>query len=47
MQFSRSPMTRDDGEHPIQLFAFLRFLLAEDKSLILGNGGHSWRWQKH
>jgi hypothetical protein len=46
MQFSRSSMTRDDGEQPIQLFAFLRFLLAEDNSLILGNRGHSWRWQK-
>lgn len=46
LQFSRSSMARDDGEQPIQLFAFLRFLLAEDKVLNLGNGGHSWRWQK-
>jgi len=37
MQFSRSSMTRDDGEQPIQSVAFLRILLAEDKSLSLGN----------
>jgi hypothetical protein len=46
MQLSRSSMTRDDGEHPIQLLTFLRFLLAEDKSLRLGNREHSWQWQK-
>ena len=34
------------GEHPIQLFAFLRFLLAEDRMLSLSNWEHSWRWQK-
>ena len=46
MQLSRSSMTRDDGEHPIQLLAFLMFLVAEDKSLRLGNREHSWQWQK-
>jgi hypothetical protein len=46
LQFSRLSMTRKDGEQPIQLLAFLRFLLAEDRSLSLGNGDHSWRWQK-
>jgi len=46
LQLSRSSMTRDDGEQPIQLFAFLRFLLDEARSLSLGNRGHSWRWQK-
>jgi hypothetical protein len=46
LQFIRSSMTRDDGEQPIQLLAFLRFLLAEDRSLSLGNRGHGWRWQK-
>ncbi len=46
LQFSRSSMTRKDGEQPIQLLAFLRFLLTEDRSLNLGNRGHSWRWQK-
>jgi hypothetical protein len=46
LQISRSSITRCDGEQPIQLFAFLRFLLTEDKVLSLGNRGHSWRWQK-
>ena len=41
LQFSRSSMTRDDGEQPIRLFAFLRFLLAEARSFSLGNQGHS------
>ena len=45
MQFSRSTMTHDDGEQPIQLPAFIRFLLAEDKLLRLGNQRHSWQWQ--
>jgi hypothetical protein len=46
LQLSRSSMARDDGEHPIQLLAFIKFLLAEDSVLSLGNRGHSWRWQK-
>jgi Beta-ketoacyl synthase, N-terminal domain len=46
MRFYRSSKPRDDGEHPVQLLAFLRFLLAEDKSLLVGNQGHSWRWDK-
>jgi hypothetical protein len=46
LQFSRSSMTRDDGEQPIQLLAFLKFLLSENRSLRLGNRRQSWRWQK-
>jgi hypothetical protein len=46
LQLSRISMTRDDGEQPIQLFTFLRFLLTEDRALNLGNRGHGWRWQK-
>jgi len=46
LQFSRSSMTRDDGEQPIQLSAFLRFLLSEDRTLSLGNWRQTWRWQK-
>ena len=46
LQLSRRSITRDDGEQPIQLLAFLRFLLTEDRILNLGNGAHSWRWQK-
>ena len=41
LQLSRTSMARDDGEQPIQLFAFLRFLLAEDSMLILGSREHS------
>ena len=39
-------MIRNNGEQHIQLWAFLRFLLVEDKVLSLGNREHSWRWQK-
>ena len=46
MQLSRTSMTRDDGEQPIQILTFLRFLLGEDSLLNLGNRGQSWRWQK-
>ncbi|CAA9891915.1 conserved hypothetical protein [Candidatus Methylobacter favarea] len=46
LQFCRSAQSRDDGEHPIQLLAFLKFLLGEDRSLSLGHHGHSWRWDK-
>lgn len=46
LRFYRSSESRDDGEHPVQLLAFLKFLLAEGKSLKLGNQGHSWRWDK-
>ena len=46
LELSRLSMTRDDGEQPMQLLAFIRFLLAEDRLLDLGNGEHSWRWQK-
>lgn len=46
LRLYRSSESRDDGEHPVQLLAFLKFLLAEDKSLTLGNQGHCWRWDK-
>jgi len=46
MQLCRSPESRDDGEHPVQLQDFLKFLLAEEKSLSLGNQEHSWTWRK-
>lgn len=46
MQLSRSSISRDDGEQPIQLLAFIRFLLGKENVLNLGNQGHGWRWQK-
>lgn len=46
LRLMRSSDSRDDGEHPVQLLAFLRFVLAKDKSLTLGNQGHCWKWEK-
>lgn len=46
LRFCRSSEPRDDGEHPVQLLAFLRFLLGDEQSLSLGNQGRSWRWDK-
>jgi hypothetical protein len=46
LRFWRMPQTQDDGEQPLQLQAFLRFLLSEDTSLTLGNHRHSWKWDK-
>ena len=46
MRFCRSPAQRDDGEHALQIFSFLKFLVADDKSLALGNHRHSWEWHK-
>ncbi len=46
MRFCRSSAARDDGEQPIQLLAFVKFLVSDDESLILGNRRHGWRWCK-
>lgn len=46
LQFCRSSQSRDDGEHPVQLLALIKFLVAEKRSLSLGNQGHSWTWRK-
>jgi hypothetical protein len=45
-QFGRCAESRDDGEHPVQLLTFLRFLLNDAQVLSLGNQGHSWTWHK-
>jgi Beta-ketoacyl synthase, N-terminal domain len=45
-EFCRSAESRDDGEHPVQLLALLKFLVAQKQSLSLGNQGHSWTWHK-
>lgn len=47
LNLSRSSQPRDDGEHPVQLLAFVNFLLDGSQSLVLGNQGHSWTWHKH
>jgi hypothetical protein len=46
LRFCRSPAKRDDNEHALQIFSLLKFLVAEDKSLMLGNHRHSWEWHK-
>lgn len=45
-QLSRNRQSRDDGEHPLQLMMFLKFLMAQERTLVLGNQGHSWTWHK-
>ncbi|WP_262963937.1 beta-ketoacyl synthase chain length factor [Methylobacter psychrophilus] len=46
LQFDRCTQSREDGEHPVQLQLFLKFLLAKERSLSLGNQEHSWIWHK-
>ena len=46
LRFCRSVAEREDGEHALQIFAFLKFLLSKDKTLELGNHRHSWEWRK-
>jgi len=46
LQIFHRAESRDDGEYPVQLLMFLRFLLAEEQSLSLGSQGHSWTWHK-
>jgi Beta-ketoacyl synthase, N-terminal domain len=46
IKLSRSTQSRDDGEHPVQLLALIKFLLADTRVMSLGNQGHSWTWLK-
>lgn len=46
LQLNRSPARRDDGEHALQIFSFIKFLVADEQLLALGNHRHSWEWQK-
>lgn len=46
LRFSRSAAHRDEGEQALQIIAFLKFLVADDKALALGNHRHSWEWRK-
>ncbi len=46
LRLNRSVTQRDDGEHALQIFSFLKFLVTDDKTLVLGNHRHSWEWQK-
>jgi hypothetical protein len=46
LQFNRSSARRGDGEHALQIFSFIKFLVADEKTLVLGNHRHSWEWHK-
>jgi hypothetical protein len=46
LRFSQSVVDRNDGGHALQICSFLKFLVSDDKSLVLGNHRHSWKWQK-
>ena len=46
LQFNRTTEQRQDGEHALQVLAFLQFLITNDSTLHLGNHRHSWRWRK-
>jgi len=46
LQFNNSSAHRDDGEHALQIFSFIKFLVADKQTLALGNHRHSWEWHK-
>ncbi len=46
LQFGRLVLARHDGEQPLQLPTFIKFLVSEDRALQLGNQGHGWQWRK-
>jgi hypothetical protein len=46
ISLQRSQQGRNDGEQPVQLLAFIRYLLADDSELELGNPGRCWTWRK-
>ncbi|OYV17222.1 MAG: hypothetical protein CG438_1408 [Methylococcaceae bacterium NSP1-1] len=46
LRMSLLPLTGNDGEQPVQLPAFIRFLSAPQAQLTLKTPQHSWRWEK-
>jgi hypothetical protein len=46
MRMSSLPVTGNDGEQPLQLMAFIRFLTEPQAHLTLKTFRHSWRWEK-
>jgi hypothetical protein len=46
LKMSSLPMTGNDGEQPVQLMAFIRFLAEPQAQLTLKTLQHSWRWEK-
>ncbi|WNB75065.1 beta-ketoacyl synthase chain length factor [Methylomonas koyamae] len=46
LAFAPADSTRQDGEQPLQLPAFIEFLAGDRSHLDLGNGGRGWQWRK-
>lgn len=46
LNFGLSKQTRHDGEQPLQLPAFIKFLNSEQSEVCLGDQGRNWQWQK-
>ena len=46
LKMSSLPLTGNDGEQPVQLMAFIRFLAEPQAQLTLKTSRHSWRWEK-
>ena len=46
LRMSLLPLTGNDGEQPVQLPAFIRFLADPQAQLTLKTPQHSWRWEK-
>ena len=46
VRMSSLPLTGNDGEQPVQLPAFIRFLSDPQAQLTLKTPQHSWRWEK-
>jgi len=47
LRMSLLPLTGNDGEQPVQLPAFIRFLEEPQTQLTLKTPRHSWRWEKN
>jgi len=46
LRMSLLPLTGNDGEQPVQLPAFIRFLSDPQAQLTLKTPQHRWRWEK-
>jgi hypothetical protein len=46
LKMSSLPLTGNDGEQPVQLMTFIRFLTGSQAQLTLKTFRHSWRWEK-
>lgn len=46
LRMSSLPLTGNDGEQPVQLSAFIRFLAEPQAQLTLQTPRHSWLWEK-